>query len=126
MKKIQDYSYSHLTGGLLFTVLRHANVDRCESAVFNHKLNDWTPAQYGCALAGEVGELCNLIKKDFRGLDKVTKKELADEIADVAIYLDLLAARLGISLGRAISDKFNATSVKRGSHIRISHQSSDR
>lgn len=121
-QRTDDYSESRLTGGLLFSVLRLANIDRCESAVFNHRLHDWTPAQYACALSGEVGELCNLIKKQFRGLDKVTEKDLADEIADVAIYLDLLAARLGISLGAAIASKFNETSVKRGSHIRLSHK----
>lgn len=118
-KRIQNYSISHLTGGLLFSVLRAANVDRCESGKFNHQLQDWTPAMWACAAAGEMGELCNLIKKQFRGIDVVTEKMLADEIADVVIYLDLLAARLGIDMGQAVVSKFNETSLKRGSHIRV-------
>lgn len=121
MKRTQNYSVSHLTGGLLFSVLRAANVDRCESGKFNHQLNDWSEAQWACALAGEVGELCNLIKKRFRGIksDIVTEKMLANELADIICYADLLAAKLGIDLGHAVKDKFNEVSRKRGSHIRV-------
>lgn len=119
--RTKDYMKSHLVGGLDLDVLRIANVDRCQSGRFNHQLGDWSEAQWACALAGEVGELCNLIKKRFRGIktDKVTKKMLADEIADIATYLDLLAAKLDISLGEAICNKFNEVSVKRGSPIRL-------
>lgn len=88
-KRTQDYSETHLTGGLLFSVLRFANVDRCESSYF--KLDHWTPTDWGCAAAGEMGELCNLLKKQLRG-DEVKKEDIAGEIADVVIYLDLLAA----------------------------------
>lgn len=77
------------------------------------------PQQIGdCALAGEVGELCNLIKKLKRG-ENVPKEELAKEIADVQIYLDLLAARLGVELDNATIEKFNQVSVKRGSTVFI-------
>jgi NTP pyrophosphatase (non-canonical NTP hydrolase) len=119
--KTQDYMVSHLIGGLSFKVLREANVDRCQSGKFNHQLEEWSEAQWACALSGEVGELCNLIKKRFRGIpeDVVTQKMLADELADIACYLDLLAAKLGISLDQAVRDKFNEVSIKRGSPIRL-------
>lgn len=47
------------------------------------------------ALAGEVGELCNVIKKYWRD-GKLTNYE--EELADVYIYLGLLAENLGVDL----------------------------
>ena len=47
------------------------------------------------ALAGEVGELCNMIKKRWRdGADLA--EEIKDEIADIRIYLELIAKCFGI------------------------------
>jgi NTP pyrophosphatase (non-canonical NTP hydrolase) len=99
---------------LTFEELREQNVDRC-AAVF-HPLAHWSPTDWGCALAGEVGELCNLLKKERRGegLDVIAA---ADELADVVIYADLLAARLGINLSGAVVRKFNEVSRRRGSEI---------
>lgn len=103
---------------LTFSILRSTNVARCEE-VF-HRLRDWTLTDWGCALAGEAGEACNIIKKLRRG-DAVYgedgalgQKALADELADVVIYCDLLAARAGIDLGKAVVAKFNEVSLKRG------------
>jgi NTP pyrophosphatase (non-canonical NTP hydrolase) len=48
------------------------------------------------ALAGEVGELCNLIKKWWR--DDKLNPEYKEEMADVYIYLRLLAEQLGVDL----------------------------
>lgn len=42
------------------------------------------------ALAGEVGELCNMIKKRWRD-DADLSEECRDEIADIRVYLELLA-----------------------------------
>lgn len=39
---------------------------------------------------------------------------MADELADVIIAADLVASELGIDLGQAVADKFNATSRKHG------------
>lgn len=42
------------------------------------------------ALCGEAGELANMIKKRWRdGVD--LKEEIRDEIADIRVYLELLA-----------------------------------
>lgn len=74
------------------------------------------------ALAGEVGELCNLIKKIERekvgGLDAgsthkvkdISKKMLEEEIGGIFIYLDLLSAILDIDLEQAIITTFNIKS----------------
>ena len=104
--------------------LRVKNVDRCEDAF--HALNDWSPTDWACAMAGECGEACNLIKK-LRRLDGADnehdspeqrehfKKLIAKELADLVIYTDLLAARLNIDLSEAVVDKFNLVSAERGS-----------
>ena len=44
---------------------------------------------------------------------------IADELADTVIYADLLCHRLGLSLGKAVQRKFNATSAKVGSEVTL-------
>lgn len=43
-----------------------------------------------------------------------TDQQIASEIADVFTYLDLLAASLGVDLGRAAVEKFNEVSERVG------------
>ncbi len=75
-------------------------------------------------LAGEVGELCNVVKKlvrealDIRG-SQAMLIDLADEVGDVMICLDLLAAEYGIDLAYAVECKFNKTSEERGLRTRL-------
>lgn len=47
------------------------------------------------ALCGEAGELANMIKKRWRDNANL-KEEIRDEIADIRIYLELLAKCFGI------------------------------
>jgi len=48
-------------------------------------------------LAGEIGELCNLVKKETR--NRVSKKEeIVEEMADILIYLCMMANSLGVDL----------------------------
>jgi NTP pyrophosphatase (non-canonical NTP hydrolase) len=113
-----------------FNDLRQANETRCEGAF--HAINDWSPADWAVAMAGECGEACNLIKKLRRrtGPTMETGKantpevqellpSIAAELADTVIYIDLLAIRLGIDLGDAVRDKFNKVSERVGSSIRL-------
>jgi len=99
-----------------FSQLREANVARCEKHF--HKLNIWSNTDWACALAGEVGELCNFIKKMRRGQD-VPIEKLAKEIGDIQCYLDLLAARLGIDLAEATIEKFNEVSDRKNCKIKL-------
>jgi len=73
--------------------------------------NNWTPLEWGGALAGETGELCNMLKKLRRG-EKVDKKDIAYELADVIVYADLLASKLYINLEEAVIEKFNIVSKR--------------
>lgn len=62
---------------------------------------------YATALAGEVGETCNVIKKYDRGsLDygELVEK-LYDELPDILIYLVMLAEKEGIDLEAAYETK---------------------
>ena len=97
---------------LTFFELRRANIARCQE-VF-HPLASWSPTDWACALAGETGEACNLIKKLRRG-EPVDVGQILLELADVVIYADLLAARLGMSLNDFVMWKFNEVSLRRGS-----------
>ena len=83
-----------------------------------------TMAYRGNELAGEVGEACNIIKKlerarlGIRGTT-ATIDQLADELADIIICVDLIAMMVSIDLERAVRDKFNATSVRYGLTTRM-------
>lgn len=97
---------------------------RCESKNgFGHKLSDWTLSEWMVALTGEVGEAANVIKKLNRIRDSIPgnreseaelRQALQDEIADAAIYLDLLAQAAGFDLETAVERKFEMTSKKIG------------
>lgn len=133
---------------LTFGALSLANRERCER-VF-HPLNDWSLTDWMCAVAGEVGEAANLIKKAKRFEGK-TEAELTDsmvgldfpydndeaqgkddryitgrefigyELADAVIYIDLLAQRLGVDLGEMVERKFNIVSTRVGSDVVLSN-----
>lgn len=105
---------------LTFQKLRKINIERCK--VFHDSIYEWNLSEWGNAMAGECGEACNIIKKDKRGdlniYDKSTdKKMLADELADLIIYADLLAARADINLDTAIISKFNEVSRRHNSTV---------
>lgn len=68
-------------------------------------------------VAGEAGEVAEAVKKYLRaerGIRGTTAStdDIADEMADAVIALDLLADALGVDLGAAVERKFNRTSVK--------------
>lgn len=82
-----------------FTSLREANAARQE---------EWDPGAYAknidwriTELGGELGELCNILKKLHRercGVpgSRATMEQFAEELADVAICVDLTAMELKI------------------------------
>jgi len=112
------------TGGnmpvdLTFKELRTKNVKRCEEAFPTCK--DWTLADWMNATVGKLGELANILKKVKRGdfpMESVAE-EVGKEIADVAIYLDLMAAKAGVNLADAIIQKFNEVSDRRNCAIKL-------
>lgn len=114
---------------LSFNCLREANLrrlpefknNRGQIAHSHPEGRDWTPAQWLQAIVGELGEYANFRKK-YERLDIDPDEFLTEakrELADVVIYLDILSHNLGINLGEAVREKFNATSLKAGSTVRI-------
>lgn len=101
---------------LTFLELRIANIERCEESF--HSVEGWSPTDWACAAAGEMGEACNLIKKLRRG-EAISTTDIGNEIADTVIYLDLLAARLNISLAAAVKRKFNIVSDRVDSTVKL-------
>lgn len=107
---------------LTFNDLRKANKLRCETSY--HPVEDWTETDWSTAMAGECGELCNLIKKRRRGED-ISLEDVADEMGDIVAYLDLLAERMGIDLGSAVVGKFNKISYRIGSMVVLNNSIPD-
>lgn len=105
---------------LTFADFRSANVTRCVKW-HPRGIDSWSTSDWLTATMGELGELASLIKMRNRERDGLpgnkfspTEKQIADEIADVLTYLDLLAASLGIDLDRAAVEKFNEISARVG------------
>lgn len=128
-----DYDLGHRT---FLERLRSANIKRAPD-FHAGGLMDWSVAERGNELAGETGELCNVLKKMLRIQKRAVSGEgnpfaKADEgylvelramarteLADVIICADLIGAQLGIDIEKATEDKFNATSDKIGSAVRL-------
>lgn len=100
------------------------NRERCESqSGFNHPLSSWSLSDWTTATLGELGEAANIVKKLNRIRDGIPgnvetetelRQNLADEIADTAIYLDLMAQAAGFDLETIRDAKFAKTSAKIG------------
>lgn len=100
------------------------NRRRCEDADgFNHKLSSWSLSDWMTATTVELGEVANIIKKLNRVRDGIPgntetpeqlRASLADELADVAIYLDLMAQAAGFDLETIREAKFSRISHKIG------------
>jgi NTP pyrophosphatase (non-canonical NTP hydrolase) len=118
---------------LTFDRLARVNRERCEAAF--HSVEVWAPWEWSNAMAGECGEACNITKKmnriwpanqfkqnwnkpeDQRMAE--LEAQLADEIADVVIYADLLAQRIGRNLGDIVREKFNKKSDEIKSEVKL-------
>lgn len=57
------------------------------------------------ALAGEVGELANYVKKEWRGDAEDHTDHIIKELADINIYLDLLACCFNVDLDKVTEAK---------------------
>jgi len=121
--------------GLRFADLKRANRSRVERWHPGFPADDgWTGADWSNAMLGEAGEAANVVKKLRRietgQLSKRTdesqavddlKAKLADEIGDVATYLDLLAQFYGLDLATCVAMKFDKISEREGMPERIGH-----
>ena len=102
-----------------------ANVDRCKQWHLGYPTDDnWSLADWSNAMCGEAGEAANVVKKWRRHQTGTStprdpsvyelRDALADEIADVFLYLNLLAVKADIDMDAAIARKFNVVSERQG------------
>jgi NTP pyrophosphatase (non-canonical NTP hydrolase) len=107
-----------------FSELSAQNQFRCEESF--HPVEEWSEADWMTAIAGEVGEAANWIKKRRRYSTDTLKIKydhpdapsvdtVIDELADAVIYIDLLCTRMGGNLEDGIRRKFNEVSDRVGS-----------
>ena len=109
---------------LTFDAFSIANRERCESPTgFKHDIGSWSLSDWLTATMGELGEAANIAKKLNRVRDGIpgnseTEEQLREafreEVADVFIYLDLLAQSQGFTLAEVVPAKFHKTSKKIG------------
>ena len=102
-----------------FSALNHA---RCRDG-FKHNLDGWSASDWMVATMGELGEAANVLKKLKRARDGIKgntatadalRQQLANELADTFIYLDLMTQALGIDLESAVVRTFDAKSKQIG------------
>ena len=106
---------------LTFGALRQANDTRQMEWPGNDKAD---LAFRAIEVAGEFGEVSEAVKKYLRAERGIKgsvagPEDVANEMADAIIALDLLAAEMGINLSDAVARKFNMTSVKYGMNTRL-------
>jgi NTP pyrophosphatase (non-canonical NTP hydrolase) len=106
----------YMTDGITFNVLRDANRRRQEEWPGNDKAD---VAFRTIELAGEAGEVCEKVKKFLRAERGIkgrtaTREDIALEMGDLLVSLDLVADELGINLGDAVRSAFNKTTEEHG------------
>lgn len=105
---------------MTFKKLKQSNCLR--DAQLDNIIKNWSETDFGCAIAGEVGEMCNFIKKRRRlnyPKDETYKKDIMKEIGDIIIYLDLFCNVYGVNLEDCVRRKFNEVSIRKSSNIFI-------
>ena len=104
--------------------LRAANIERQDAWKAGGDIGPVGGLYRATELGGEAGEVLNVVKKlerearGWRG-SRATVDDLAQELGDVVICADLLAAEYDIDLWAAVVAKFNATSEKVGLPTRL-------
>lgn len=129
MKPVRYVRPMVMVNALDFAQLRYANEQRLpqfknrkgEPAHSKADGSDWSLNDWGVAAGGEMGELLSLLKQVRRGdvaLDEL-REDIGKEIADVIIYLDILAKQLGLDTGKIVAKKFDEVSRRVGSDLRL-------
>lgn len=110
---------------LSFRKLRAANVTRQQEWPGYENTDTTFKALEVCGEAGELAEAIKKLVRAERGIagNTASLEAVADELGDVIISADLLAAHLGIDLAAATARKYNKTSIKYGLKSRLAEES---
>ena len=113
--------------GLTFRKFAEMNASRCREWEAGIE-TPWGVAMCAVAAMGELGEACHVLQKLSRNADGLVgneegaedlKLQLAEELADTLIQLELLAHASGVDLEQAVISKFNKVSEKFGFEQRL-------
>lgn len=114
---------------LTFALLRRQNITRCDA--WPQPLHRSTPSDLACAVATEVGQLCEQIGRlrqhlqvtcpsKFRSaLAAEITARIGQELADLVLFADLLAARLDLPMDEILAARFNSVSEQLGSPVKL-------
>jgi NTP pyrophosphatase (non-canonical NTP hydrolase) len=102
------------SGGLTFQAFQDANTLRSKEAFAGS--HEWGVSEIAVAIAGEAGELCNIVKKINRGDFTLEEKrlEVLKEAADTITYCDKLITKLGARTDEVLRQKFNEVNERVG------------
>lgn len=110
---------------LTFKELREKNNER---QLFWGGVDNWLLVDWSNAVAGEVGEAANVVKK-LRRIDLGTtgnhkspeelREQLKLEIGDIGVYLDLFARAAGLTLEECVTAAFNSKSDELGFPVKL-------
>jgi NTP pyrophosphatase (non-canonical NTP hydrolase) len=100
------------TYDLTFNEFQSRNEERSRAAFPKQCM---TPEFLAVGIAGEAGEMCNLVKKVMRGDFTLEdrREEILDELADVMTYCDLFMSLLNERTSHRLQTKFNEVSKRR-------------
>lgn len=95
---------------MTFNKFQQKNWKRCEAAF--HPL--WEIDKWALCIAGEAGELCNEVKKVYRGDFKLTERRpmILAELSDIITYCDLAMSKLGAKTEVELLKKFEIVSAR--------------
>lgn len=98
---------------MTFNEFQKMNQHRSDE-IFHSKGDPWPIQNWALAIAGESGEMCNLIKKVLRGNFTLEEKrqEILKELADIICYCDLAMSNLNADTGQEVLKKFNEVSKR--------------
>lgn len=102
------------THPLTFGLFQDANALRSKEAFAGS--HEWGVSEIALAIAGEAGELCNIVKKINRGDFTLDEKrlEVLKEAADTITYCDKLITKLGARTDEVLRQKFNEVNERVG------------
>lgn len=133
--KLNALTYSALAVANLARSARWHLSGDSTAGIPGYGMQGWSLSDWMTATVGELGEAANKIKKLNRirlgmvgnksATEAQLRTDLAEELADTAIYLDLLAQACGVDLGTEIIAKFNKTSKELGFPERLGEDDQD-
>lgn len=99
-----------------YLIALHTNIEMDRKIVSSKPMTDDLSdmSKAGTMLANRIGSVCGFIEHHPEVRTSLDQTLLSDKLAAVVGLIYRLAEQNGIAIDRAVADKFNKTSVKRG------------